>query len=156
MNKLVTGLLLKSKPRERGNGSVHYLDLMEAYRKAFRMSTWGYVVALITGVFKFENEWYKEVDEELIRLVLDADHGDKEEWVLDYYDCGGFTFNLMGVFHQNGETAAMPIFITWVDTPTGGHAVLSFDDGISVRIIEPQSDEIYSIPNSWKPMLICG
>jgi len=70
--------------------------------------------------------------------------------------CDDFAFRLMGVFHQNRETAAMPIFITWVLTPQGGHAVLSCYVTGRIRIIEPQTDDISSVPAGWKLMLLCG
>jgi len=70
--------------------------------------------------------------------------------------CDDFAFRLMGVFHQDLRTAAMPIFITWVGTPEGGHAVLSYYKNGKVKIIEPQNDEIYAVPKSWALMLLCG
>ena len=62
----------------------------------------------------------------------------------------------MGVFHQNKETAAMPIFITWVLMPQGGHAVLSYYVAGTVRIIEPQTDDVFEVPTDWKLLLLCG
>ena len=148
--------LLGHKPKGLGEGELHYTDIIEAYREAFHMNWWSYLIALVTGVFKLENEWYKPVDEELIHLILDADMGDREEWELDFYDCGAFTFNLMGVFHQNRETAAMPIYITWVNTGEGGHAVLSYCWDGDVYIIEPQNDDVYFVFKDWRLMLQCG
>jgi hypothetical protein len=103
------------------------------------------------------DEEYKEVDEELIQMILDADLGDREDYEAEYYDCDDFAFNLIGVFHQNKETAAMPIFITWVNTLGGGHAVLSYLNSLGeVKIIEPQNDEIYFVPKDWSLVLLCG
>ena len=110
---------------------------------------------------------------ELMDLMLDCgwkfrfgrDNGEENYWI--YFNrkheklstmpaCDDFAFSLMGVFHDNKDTAAMPIFITWVSMPEGGHAVISYcKDGV-VRIIEPQTDEIYDVPDEWKLMLLCG
>jgi len=74
---------------------------------------------------------------------------------IEAYDCDDFTFALMGAFHKDYETAAMPIFVTWV--PTIQHALLSFYYGNEIFVIEPQTDEIYWLPEGeWKLGLVCG
>lgn len=70
--------------------------------------------------------------------------------------CDDFSFRLMGVFHQNPKTAAMPIFLTCVMTSQGGHAVLSYYYKGKVNIIEPQRDWIYNVPTDWTLMLMFG
>jgi len=157
------GFKLYPKPKNIGEGEIHYTEIIDAYRAAFGMNWFTYLIALLTGKFQLENEYYKAIDdegEELIQMILDADQGDKEEWVLDWYDCGAFTFRLMGVFHQNRETAAMPIYILWAiwkeHGQRVGHAVISYlKDGV-VKIIEPQNDEIYMLPFEWLLHLLCG
>ena len=101
------------------------------------------------------DEYYKEIDEDIINSVLTQDKIDAEQYVKEYFDCDDFAFSLMGTFHKNEDTAAMPIFVTWVLTPQGGHAVLSYYLG-EVNIIEPQNDEIYPVPKNWKLLLLCG
>lgn len=153
--------MIRLKPGNTVKGEILYSDIESAYREAFGMSDVGWLQWLqrvfgFASEFQFADAFYKEVDEELIEMILDADMGDREDYETEWYDCDDFTFNLMGVFHQNPETAAMPIFITWVSMLEGGHAVISYcKDGV-VRIIEPQTDEIYDVPDEWKLMLLCG
>jgi len=159
MFKLITRLLLRPKPKNVGEGEINYIDLIDFYRKAFGMDWLTYIIALLTGKFKLENEYYKEIsdeDEKLIEMILDADQGDKEEWILDWYDCGAFTFRLMGVFHADRDTAAMPILILWVSMPEGGHAIITYKKGDEAKIIEPQNDDIYGLPSGWGLELLCG
>ena len=80
----------------------------------------------------------------------------KHEQLAPVPACDDFAFRLMGVFHQDLRTAAMPIFITWVSMPEGGHAVLSYYKHGQVKIIEPQNDDIYDVPKEWGLMLLCG
>ena len=110
----------------------------------------------VGSVFNFADLYYKEADEELIQMILDADQGDKEEYVAEWYDCDDFAFRLMGIFHCDREAASMPIFITWVLSQQGGHAVLSYYKDGKVKIIEPQTDQIFSVPENWTLILLCG
>ena len=147
---------LSRKPRNVGEGEISYVDVVTAYINDFQMNWWQSLIASLRA-FQLADQQYKEVDEELVRMILDADVGDREDYEAEWYDCDDFAFNLMGIFHQNKETAAMPIFITWVQMPEGGHAVLSYIDFIGkVRIIEPQNDEVYSVPKGWVLSLLCG
>lgn len=98
------------------------------------------------------------------------DNGDENYWITFNSSheklalvpaCDDFAFRLMGVFHQDRRTAAMPIFITWVswdepDYGLVGHAVLSFYSKGKVYIIEPQTDEVYEVPFYWNLDMICG
>lgn len=148
---------LMKKPKHAGEGNIHYTDVIEAYRTAFGMDWFEITWAMFRGVFQLENEWYKPPDSELIQMIIDADLGDREEWILDFYNCGAFTFNLMGVFHQNRETAAMPIFITWVRSGKSGHAIITFMNEIDlVHFIEPQNDFTGLIVPAWGLALLCG
>ena len=140
---------------------ISYSTIESAYRKAFGMSDTGWLQWLqrlfkCTSEFQFADAYYKEVDEELIEMILDGDLGDREDYETEYFDCDDFTFNLMGTFHRDRDTAAMPIFITWVSMAEGGHAVISYYKDGEVKIIEPQSDDIYPVPSSWGLMLLCG
>ena len=123
--------------------------IIKAYRKTFKVKRW------CKNIFFMADEYYKEVDEDIINSVLTQDKIDAEQYVKEYFDCDDFAFSLMGTFHKNEDTAAMPIFVTWVLTPQGGHAVLSYYSG-EVNIIEPQNDKIYPVPKNWKLLLLCG
>jgi len=153
--------MFKLKIRKIVRGEIPYSEIETAYRKAFGMSEagWLQLILRLFGVpspFQFADAYYKEADEELIEMILDADWGDREEYEAEGFDCDDFTFSLMGTFHQNRETAAMPIFITWVSMPEGGHAVISYYKDGEVKIIEPQTDQIYDVPSVWDLMLLCG
>lgn len=132
-------------------------EIISAYQKAFGMSWWQSLLSMLQGVFKMADQNYDVANDELIRQILTQDETDLEKYRAEQFDCDDFAFRLMGVFHQDLRTAAMPIFITWVGMPDGyGHAVLSYyKDGI-VKIIEPQNDDIYAVPNSWSLLLLVG
>ena len=150
------------KYRNTVRGAIPSADIEAAYRKAFGMSEggiWQRLLQLLfggTSVFQFADASYKEVNEGQINMILQADATDKETYEAEGFDCDDFAFMLMGVFHQNTDTAAMPIFITWVSMTEGGHAVLSYYKDGEVKIIEPQNDEIYDVPKEWGLMLLCG
>ena len=150
--------------RNIARGTIPASEIEIAYRKAFNMdatSTIGFaplirkIVGREESPFFFADAYYKEADEELIRQILEEDKTDLEQYIEEDLDCDDFAFRLMGVFHQNLRTAAMPIFITWANTPAG-HAILSYYYNGEVFIIEPQNDEIYSVPKNWTLILLCG
>ena len=136
---------------------VNSTDIVTAYQEAFHMSWWQSLLAMFQGVFKMADQDYNEADEGLIRSILEQDKTELEQYQAEEFDCDDFAFRLMGVFHQDLRTAAMPIFITWVGMPDGfGHAVLSYYIEGIVKIIEPQNDDIYSVPSEWSLLLLCG
>jgi len=143
-------------------GDIPSSEIKAAYQKAFHIAGEGWLQNLlrlfcnIRSVFNFADQYYKEADEELIQMILDADQGDKEEYETEWYDCDDFAFRMMGIFHCDKEAAAMPIFITWVLLSEGGHAVLSYYKDGEVKIIEPQTDQIFPVPEDWCLMLLCG
>jgi len=132
-------------------------EIITAYQQAFNMSWWQSLLAMFQGVFKLADQSYDEADEAIILSILDKDETDLEKYRAEQFDCDDFAFRLMGVFHQDLRTAAMPIFITWVGMPDGyGHAVLSYYKDGQVKIIEPQNDDVYSVPGEWSLLLLCG
>lgn len=135
-------------------GPITQSELKSAYKKTFGVSWWQEIFGLVD--FKFADQTYAEADLEEMNKVIEKDQTDKQEWVSEDFDCDDHAFSLMGAFHHNRETAAMPIFITWVSTPLGGHAVLSFYKEGKVQIIEPQTDEIFDVPGNWGLILLCG
>lgn len=139
-------------------------EIQSAYEKAFNVSLpglWTRLMYAFVGQdwdspFEFADAEYDEADEELIQMIVEADIGEQEEYEAEEFDCDDFAFSLMGTFHKDREAAAFPIFITWVSTPQGGHAVLSYYSEGEVKIIEPQNDEIFNVPSDWGLMLLCG
>jgi len=148
--------------RKTVRGDIPSAEIKAAYQKAFHIAGEGWLHNLlqlffdIRSVFNFADACYKEADEELIQVILDADLGDKEEYETEWYDCDDFAFRLIGIFHCDRDAAAMPIFITWVLLPEGGHAVLSYYKDGQVKIIEPQTDQVFPVPEDWSLMLLCG
>jgi len=143
--------------RKTVRAGVTSTDIISTYQSAFGMSWWQSLLAMFQGVFKLADQNYNEIDSTLIGEILEKDKTDLEKYVAEFFDCDDFAFRLMGVFHQDLRTAAMPIFITWIGLPDGfGHAVLSYPHNGFVYIIEPQNDEIYPVPLEWSLLLLCG
>jgi hypothetical protein len=149
-------------PRKPGQGKITSAEIQAAYEAAFQIAgdDWLHkllkIFLTVRTPFYFADQYYKPVEDELLLMILDADTGDKEEYETEYYDCDDFAFRLMGWFHMDRQAAAWPIFITWVNTPQGGHAVLSYYQDGQVFIIEPQTDQIFPVPEDWTLMLLCG
>ena len=124
------------------------------------MSWWQSLLSLFNGTFKMADAYYHEADEGVIKEILEKDRTDHMPYIPEDTDCDDHTFRLMGVFHIDERTRAMPIFITWVDwyedNQRYGHAVLSYFIGGMVKIIEPQNDFIFNVPNDWTLNLLCG
>ena len=141
-------------------GEIPSINIVDAYSKAFSIgSGWlSWLKMLIYGnPFKIADTYYQGADDDLIRMIVDADLGDKEDYETENYDCDDFAFRLMGILHCDKYAASMPIFITWVETPEGGHAVVSYiSEYGEVVIIEPQNDTMFPVPLDWKLQLLCG
>ena len=143
--------------RKPNNGTITTDEIVKAYQRAFSVPWWRTLApSCIHVCFHLADQTYQPADFDKIAEVVALDQSDKEEYVAEDFDCDDFAFSLMGAFHRDRETAAMPIFITWVLTPGGGHAVVSFYNGVDVTIIEPQNDTIFAVPKTWSLMLIIG
>ena len=142
-------------------GEVTAKEIDKAYCNAFGVSWWQKLFGLTK--IALADQTYTEADFDIISEVLAKDMTDKMVYSLDEdgnpiedFNCDDFVFALMGAFHQDRRTAAMPIFITWISTEMGGHAVISFYlDGI-VTIIEAQNDKMLDISEDWGLILLCG
>ena len=143
--------------RNQIRGTLPASEIQKAYEKVFGKVGWWQ--RLFQGQpYQFADQYYQPVNETLIKLILDNDNTNLQHYVSEDFDCDDFTFRLMGIFSQNTETAAMPIFIIWLLLPDGqGHAMISYvtNNGI-VKLIEPQNDQIFSVPKDWKLMLLVG
>lgn len=155
-------MTMKVKLRQVNRGTISSDDIITAYQEAFNIPWWRIAIDYLMrifhlgGIFQMADQYYQEADEALIKEILDEDKTNLEQYIAEDFDCDDFTFRLMGVFHCDPRTAAMPIFITWVVTSQGGHAVISYYHKSEVHIIEPQKDWIYDVPSDWKLMLLCG
>ena len=138
-------------------GIVSSQEIKEAYKKAFNIPKfspcWNN-----KPCFHFADETYEETDLDLIKQVIEENQADKAQYITEKRDCDNFSFDLMGALRGvDDRTCGMPIFIVWVLTPHGGHALLSFYHQSKVYLIEPQTDEITdSISPEYKLILIIG
>ena len=133
-------------------GTISAQEIIQAYTKQFKVSWWD----RLRGCFRLADETYKEADPKKIKATLEANGTDSQKYIEEDFDCDDFSFRLMGVFHQDEDTASMPIFITWVLTKWGGHAVLSYYHNGQITIIEPQNDLEFPVPEDWRLMLLIG
>jgi len=131
------------------------IEVTQAYQKAFGVTWWQSLFGLVK--ICLADQQYENLDMEEVRKVIASDEIDKMKYEAEQFDCDDFAFALMGALHHNRKTAAMPIFITWVSMPEGGHAVLSvLTADKRILIIEPQNDSIYPVPANWNLMVLCG
>ena len=154
--------MTKLQSRQSVRGTVSAAEIIAAYQEAFNIPWWKLTfdsIARLLGlgsIFQLADQYYQEIDEDLLFAVLDADKTDLEKYIAEDFDCDDFAFRLMGVLHQNRDTAAMPIFITWIKFADGmGHALLSYYKDGEVKMIEPQNDTIH-IVRKWELWLLCG
>lgn len=135
-------------------------EIQETYNEIFTVSWWERLFGI--ACFRFADAAYKPVNIDKLREVLEQDKTDQMVYTkdeegkpLEFFDCDDFTFALMGALHKDYETAAMPIFLTYVYTIQ--HALLTFYYDGEIFAIEPQTDEIYWIPKGeWKLSLVAG
>lgn len=145
---------MELRPRITDKGDVPASEIEKAYIKAFKVSwcdrLWGKCnIALADAT-------YRELDIARVRTVLSDDYTEKQKYVGEFFDCDDYAFALMGAFHRDRDTAAMPIFITWILTERGGHALISCYYKGNIILIEPQNDYIMPIPEGCRLMLVCG
>jgi len=142
------------KGRIKNRGDISANEIKQAYIKAFGIPKfspcWNNKVC-----FHLADAYYQEADIDKIKDILLADKTDKMEYIPESSDCDDFAFRLMGIFHEDKDAVSMPIFLTWVLTAEGGHAVLSYYYKGQITIVEPQNDLEFPIPD-WKLILIMG
>jgi len=102
----------------------------------------------------FADRDYKTVSKtEFIRFLKDDDI-DIRKYTSEFYDCDDFSFALMGAI-SNQDWGALPFGILWTEVTGGAHAVNCFiDKKREVWICEPQNDDVFKCPSTWKPYLI--
>ncbi|MBA7686002.1 hypothetical protein ES703_94433 [subsurface metagenome] len=111
---------------------------------------------------RFADLIYEEIDISHLLEILENDKTDQMTYSLDgngqpieRYDCDDFAFALGGAFHKDYMAAAMPLFLTYVRNI--GHALWTFYYDGEIFVIEPQTDEIYWLPEGeWKLSLLAG
>lgn len=83
-----------------------------------------------------------------LQRFLKEDQTDKMQYVAEEFDCDNFAF---GTYFM--AEIAMPgccLGVCFVGTPKGAHAVNFFiDENNRFYLIEPQNDEIKTIPKDW-------
>ena len=99
---------------------------------------------------------YKAMDKQIMIDFLEKDNTDKYNYVTEFFDCDDFSNRLYGQF-STPEYAGYPFGILWVffKNKSGGHAINIFvDNELTVWVVEPQTDDIFRIPDNWEPALI--
>jgi len=142
------------------NTDISVYDIEDAYNKVFTVRWWERLFGIVA--FRFADALYKPDDIDKLQEVLEEDLTDQMVYTVDengtpleWFDCDNFTFALGGALNRNYETAAMPIFLTYVSTIQ--HALWTFYLDGEIFAIEPQTDEIYWIPpGEWKLSLVAG
>jgi len=89
-----------------------------------------------------------------LRRFLDYDKTDENEYG-KWFDCDNFSFTLMAGL-SNKHWSMLPTGILWtVIQNEPPHALnLFIDNNKEVWLIEPQTDEVFELPEHWKPYLI--
>jgi len=127
-------------------------DVQQHYQAAF-----GEVKA---GAWKFADDKYRVANGPSIKEIVDQDMIDQFKYERTWFDCDDYAIALHGALHHHKHTAGMAIFNTWVlwesDGNTYGHAVVSFDEGGEVVIVEPQNDSFFTVPEKWQLWLLFG
>lgn len=135
---------------DQASSLIPYVDVIYAIRRDFVEDEF---------IF-FDDSHYKSARLDPIRAVVESDLTDEFKYVANDFDCDDFTWGLMGAFHHNLETAAMPIFAVSVQYEKLGetryHRMIAFYYNGEMILIEPQSDRFYNVPEDWILRLLIG
>jgi hypothetical protein len=108
------------------------------------------IIKLFSGVddLKLSDPNYKLVDVGMLQKFLKRNKIDKREYKHPEHDCDDFSYILFGDVTRWDSDLAFGI--AWGYTPSGTyHAFnIAIDTERQVRIIEPQTDEIF-MPDNW-------
>jgi len=130
-----------SKPKdtqEITNTELYSLLVSEFQCDMIELSDWKYKTAPFGEYVRFLN--YDATDE----LIYTS----------EFFDCDDFSVRLHGNI-TIPYWSALAFGELWVITPDGGHAVnLFIDNNFDVWVVEPQTDEIFTMPDNWKAVRI--
>ncbi len=100
------------------------------------------------------DEYYLKDTKKALIEFLAKDDTDELVFNSVITDCDDFSFRLMGNA-AFGKLEGTAFGILWTKTTTGAHAInLFIDENHIVWLIEPQTDNIYLLPEGWEPMLV--
>lgn len=140
-------------------GTISAQEIKEAYIKAFNVG----LCQRRKVCFHLADASYKEANPEKIKVVLDTAEVYKKKYSVDEngnpledFDCDNFAFAAMGALNENPETAPMPKFVIWIDTPEDGHALNSYYYKGRVIMYEPQTNQCFAVPEDSRLILIIG
>jgi hypothetical protein len=104
-------------------------------------------------IFMSDSTYKTTSIDELMRFIK-SDPTNEYRYISEYHDCDDFSFQLMGSIHSV-EWGALPFGITWLNKPSGNHAMNIFiDKDHEIYLIEPQNDIIQVCPSNWVPYLV--
>jgi len=150
--------------RNPDRGTVPAAEIISAYALAFNVSWWRLLLSTLAtllrvgGIFRLADATYKEMtdeDEQRLFGFLEQDKTNLERYEAEGFDCDDFTYRLYGALHTDRDFAAMPIYETWVRWEENGvelgHSVISYYKRSKevVKVIEPQTDSVFYVPDDW-------
>lgn len=82
-----------------------------------------------------------------------------KQYVAEFYDCDNFALSMSGIFDFNTYPKGYAHGEIWVLMPDGGgHAVDCWcvleDDNVKMKVVEPQTGQLYDFPGNWKVFMI--
>jgi len=175
LSKKSRKLLVKSETR----GKVHVLKLIkkQEYQPKRKLSvrrglkrlraffpcqapemTAEHLVDLVLKTFGSDYEYHLLISDEKFRVItkpqmeqlLKEDDTDTLPYIATYADCDDFSDVLIGVLTKKTWVQGFAIGQLWFYTPTYGHAIDVFCDGVKIYLVEPQNDEISEWPADYK------
>ena len=98
---------------------------------------------------------YKTTSVIELQRYLKYDLTDKQQYVHEYYDCDDYSFSLLGSIN-NPAWGMLPFGVIWVvrDNQPPHACNIFVDDNYKIWCVEPQNDEVFDLPDDWKPYLI--
>ena len=98
---------------------------------------------------KLSDESYKLVDIKALKKFLKYNKTDRRVYTKIKNDCDDFTYILQGDVTRWDPDLAFGI--TWVRTTKGLHALNVFIDTDSkLWFVEPQTDDVFRVPDGWE------
>lgn len=114
----------------------------------------------------FADSKYKEAQRKDVGNVLRNTKINKLKYKLPWTDCDDFSWALMGVLHANPytpewqPTAGQAIFVIWVwwkdNDKTYAHALNCMVTKDDIKMIEPQNDKVFDVPDKWNLITMIG
>jgi hypothetical protein len=108
-----------------------------------------------------EDQEYSPADVNLLVAQMRVFKISSFEYRFPGFDCGNFSFAAKGVWNLDYELAKMATFIVWVSFPKNGTTYIHALNGCVTKdrrfyFIDPQNNNVYTIPNNYKFLVVLG